>query len=254
VEAFATFCEKNSIKSHILDATHAFHSRAMDPILKEYESVAKSITYRPSKIKFISGVDGKKIENVDADYWVINNICLPCILFILNYLQVRHTREGVQFSKATISCFQDGEAAPLFLEVGPHPVLSALVHANAPTNATVKCFPSMRKPPTNKTSNIVESTEWQTILDTLCKLHVAGIVIDFQKFHSFHPKNKVKLPFYPFQRKMFWMTSDHCTISKSYFHPLLGSKISLPKTPDHDIFDSTRQTRFQNFVTLKTTK
>jgi acyl transferase domain-containing protein len=112
----------------------------------------------------------------------------------------------------------------------------------------------MRKPPTNKTSNIVESTEWQTILDTLCKLHVAGIVIDFQKFHRFHPKNKVKLPFYPFQRKPFWMVFDNCTVSKRHFHPLLGSKIPLPKTPDHDIFDSSRQTRFQNFVTLKTNK
>jgi acyl transferase domain-containing protein len=48
----------------------------MDPILKEYESVAKSITYRPAAIKFISGVDGKEMENVDANYWVINKILI----------------------------------------------------------------------------------------------------------------------------------------------------------------------------------
>jgi acyl transferase domain-containing protein len=45
----------------------------MDPILKEYESIAKSITYRPAAIKFISGVDGKEMENIDANYWVIIN-------------------------------------------------------------------------------------------------------------------------------------------------------------------------------------
>jgi acyl transferase domain-containing protein len=56
-----------------LEATHAFHSRAMDPILKEYESIAKSITYHPATIKFISGVDGKEMENIDANYWVIIN-------------------------------------------------------------------------------------------------------------------------------------------------------------------------------------
>jgi acyl transferase domain-containing protein len=110
----------------------------------------------------------------------------------------------------------------------------------------------MRKPPINKTSKNVESAEWQTLLDTLSKLYISGIGINFQQFHRFHSKSKVKLPFYPFQRKTFWMVNDTSSVSKRHFHPLLGSKVALPKTPDHDYFDTTRQTRFQNFITIKT--
>jgi acyl transferase domain-containing protein len=57
----------------------------------------------------------------------------------------------VQFSKAASACFADQESPPIFLEVGPHPVLSALVYANVPSSVqNVKCFPSVRKPAINK--------------------------------------------------------------------------------------------------------
>jgi acyl transferase domain-containing protein len=161
----------------------------------------------------------------------------------------------VQFNKAAASCFQEGESPPIFLEVGPHPVLCALVHANAPPSIqNLKLFPSLRKPPANKSGSVepLESTEWQTMLETLSKLYIAGVPIDFKQFHRFHPKRKVPLPFYPFQRKQFWVTPQTYTVSKKLLNPLLGSKVDSPKTPDHDYYDSTRQTRFQNFITLQT--
>src|SRR5665811_338643 len=36
VKHFAKFCSENNAKTHILNATHAFHSRDMDPMLDEY--------------------------------------------------------------------------------------------------------------------------------------------------------------------------------------------------------------------------
>jgi acyl transferase domain-containing protein len=68
---FQIFCENNKIKTHVLDATHAFHSRAMDPMLQKYKAVADTVTFNTPTIKFISGVEGKALDKLDADYWVL---------------------------------------------------------------------------------------------------------------------------------------------------------------------------------------
>jgi acyl transferase domain-containing protein len=70
---FKDFCSANNTKSHVLDATHAFHSRAMDKILKEYEAVAQNVVCNKPNLKFISGVDGKTLEKLDEKYWVRHN-------------------------------------------------------------------------------------------------------------------------------------------------------------------------------------
>ena len=70
IQEFKMYCDNNELKTHVLDASHAFHSRLMDPMIKEYVAVAEKMEFKEaSKVTFISGVDGRVIYKVDAEYW-----------------------------------------------------------------------------------------------------------------------------------------------------------------------------------------
>lgn len=60
IDEFAIFCQNNAVKATILDASHAFHSRALDPMLNKLEDILKTIKPEVEKpnCKFISSVDG----------------------------------------------------------------------------------------------------------------------------------------------------------------------------------------------------
>lgn len=104
VQDFAMFCEKSNVKTVILAATHAFHSRHMDNMLEEYKkttSTALKVHNRTFKYQYISGVTGKLVEDVsnlvDCDYWL------------------RHTRDKVSFIDACKTAKSEG--CTFFLEV-----------------------------------------------------------------------------------------------------------------------------------------
>ncbi len=64
--------QKAGIKSQTLNVSHAFHSPLMDPILEEFEQVAKSIQYHSPQIGVVSNVSGKLITDdsiSNAAYW-----------------------------------------------------------------------------------------------------------------------------------------------------------------------------------------
>lgn len=46
VKKFSEFLEKKNIKSTVLEATNAFHSRDMDPMLEEYRAIASKIKFK----------------------------------------------------------------------------------------------------------------------------------------------------------------------------------------------------------------
>jgi acyl transferase domain-containing protein/NADPH:quinone reductase-like Zn-dependent oxidoreductase/acyl carrier protein len=196
----AEFCKNNGTKSHILDATHAFHSRDMDAILEEYRAIAASVTHRKPTCGFISGMDGQMINSVDAEYWI------------------RHTRERVRFVDASKAIAEQN--CRLFLEIGPHPVLSALVLGNSEElehqsldDVPLSCLPSIRR----------QDPNWLTMLNSLSKLYTAGVHIDWKRYYQFSSAKKTALPFYPFQNKPHWF--DLSDQGPRKFHPLVGSPL-----------------------------
>jgi acyl transferase domain-containing protein/NADPH:quinone reductase-like Zn-dependent oxidoreductase/SAM-dependent methyltransferase/acyl carrier protein len=200
VNFFAEFCKSNQIKTHILDATHAFHSRHMDPILEEYREIASTVKYMNSKCPFFSGLEGRIVEDghVNADYWV------------------RHTRESVRFANASKAVMKEG--CGLFLEIGPQPVLSALTMMNSDgvegLEQPVVCLPSVRR----------QDEDWSTMLSTLGKLYLSGIVIDWKGHYQFSDAKKVTVPCYPFRNKRHWFEmADRGT---GEIHPLVGTLLS----------------------------
>jgi acyl transferase domain-containing protein/NADPH:quinone reductase-like Zn-dependent oxidoreductase/acyl carrier protein len=201
VKFFADFCHGKNTKTHILQASHAFHSRDMDPILQEYREVASSVNYKKRiilKPQFVSGMDGQILQNsvINADYWV------------------RHTRDRVRFSKAIRAVIESG--CRHFLEIGPQPVLSALTMVNA-KDETLSCLPSIRRQ---------DSTNWPTILSTLSKLYTQGSPINWKGFYQFSSKTITTIPFYPFQQKPYWFELPD--LGPGEIHPLLGTPLPNP--------------------------
>ncbi|RLK61275.1 acyl transferase domain-containing protein [Actinokineospora cianjurensis] len=89
-----------------LEVSHAFHSHLMDPMLAEFEQVARGLRFGAPAIRLVSTATG---DPSTSGYWV------------------RQVRETVRFAGAVAEV----ENAA-FVELGPDGVLSALVEAGAP--------------------------------------------------------------------------------------------------------------------------
>ncbi|XP_035710254.1 phenolphthiocerol synthesis polyketide synthase type I Pks15/1 isoform X2 [Folsomia candida] len=207
VKKFKLFCDNNCIKTHVLDSTHAFHSRHMDPILEEYGRVAADMKFKESNsnVIFVSAVEGKIIQRIDVNYLI------------------KHTRENVKFMEASHAVVKDGLG--LFVENGPQPILSSLLASNSEEiSDNIILLPSVRRNESN----------WVTILDSMGKLYKEGIPIKWENFHRFTSATKIDLPGYVFDESPHWIKiKDDGTVP---FHPLLGSYI--PNASDVTIFQS----------------
>lgn len=226
IENFAEFCSsKKNLKTHVLDASHAFHSRVMDPILEKYRKVAETLkgnicTGDPG-CKFISGVYGELIEEKDVASTILTS-----------QYWVDHTREMVNFVGACQTAASEG--CTYFLEIGPQPVLSALVMANMTGNGgAITCMPSLRKTEEN----------WKTILGSLTKLYLNGWVVNWKDVDKYFGRKKLNnLPTYPFQRKRHWFDvqtlngTGSLLHNSATIHPLLGS--NFPNASGAKIFQN----------------
>ncbi|CAL8109687.1 unnamed protein product [Orchesella dallaii] len=189
---FSEFCKNQGLKTLVLEATHAFHSHHMDPMLEQYRKVAETIKYKDAKCQYVSGMDGRIIEpqEINATYWV------------------RHTRQNVSFVEACAALKKVD--CRYFLEVGPQPVLSSFVLMNN-EDQQLNCFPSLRR----------GTKDWETILNTLGKLFLHGYTVNWQGFDDPYTRNKVvSLPFHPFHRKSYWVEAN--APNAILIHPLLG--------------------------------
>lgn len=217
VEAFAIFCEGNGLKTIILAATHAFHSRHMDAMLENYHNIASAKLKRgnnqvKSQCEYVSGMEGKLIEKeelLNPEYWT------------------KHTREKVSFIEACKAVQTEG--CTLFLEIGPHPILCALAMANI-DGAGVTCFPSLRR----------KQNDWATILESVGKLYLSewNGEINWKGLDEYYARRKVCLPAYSFNKKKIFTEINPVP---TVFHPLLG----------YIIENASIVTLFQNNLTLK---
>ncbi|CAL8085487.1 unnamed protein product [Orchesella dallaii] len=212
---FSECCKNNRLKCIVLEATHAFHSKHMDPILNSYRSVAKSINKQQGNdCKYISGMRGVDIESneIDSEYWV------------------EHTREKVLFLDASKKAVELG--CKTFIEIGPQPVLSALTMMN--NDCPLMCVPSLKK----------NEAEWQTLLNTLGKLYVKGMKIEWKGLDQYYKREKAILPHYPFSGRKYW--PDMLAVTGSSIHPLVGSV--LPNASSAKLFQSGLNLRTLEYV------
>ncbi|KAI0387178.1 polyketide synthase [Hypomontagnella monticulosa] len=171
-----------------LKVPFAFHSAQVEPILDDFENLARSVHFQEPKIPVISPLHGKLLDGEPIDPAYLRN----------------HARDAVNFLGGLVSAQQSGviDEKTVWIEVGPHPVCANMV--KAAFGASTIAVPTLRR----------NEATYKTISATLCTLHSAGLNLDWNEFHrDFDASVRLlDLPTYSFDLKNYWLqyTGDWC--------------------------------------------
>lgn len=164
-----------------LHTSHAFHSRMMDPILGKFARAVEQAALHPPKIPIVSTVTGTWThsgEIATPGYWA------------------RNLRQTVRFSK----CVQELMKEPdrILLEVGPGNALGTLARQH-PGRSGKRIVLTTIRHPHEQTSDIA------FILNTLGRLWLANVEVDWSGFYKNEHRHRIPLPTYPFERQRYWI-------------------------------------------------
>lgn len=169
------------IECRQLHTSHAFHSVMMEPILEAFSQVFKTVKLNSPSIRFISNVTGDWITEEQAtnpDYWC------------------QHLRKTVRFSDGISQLIQQFEG--VFLEVGPGRTLSTLTRQHLDRDTKQQVLTSLR--------HVKEQqSDVKFLLQTLGRLWLAGVEIDWSGFYTKERRHRIPLPTYPFERQRYWI-------------------------------------------------
>jgi phthiocerol/phenolphthiocerol synthesis type-I polyketide synthase E len=192
IEELASELEAQGVNHRRLQTSHAFHSEMMDPILEPFAERVKTITLRPPKIPYVSNTTGTWITDAQATnpkYWA------------------NHLRQTVHFGKGLATLFKEGEG--IFIEVGPGRTLRTLALQHPDKTTGQKVLTSMRHP-SEKQSDVA------FLLNTLGRLWLAGIAVDWVGFYAHEQRRRLPLPTYPFERQRFWIDPPNRPASQTH--------------------------------------
>jgi len=169
------------VECRLLHTSHAFHSQMMEPILSAFVEVVKTVKLNAPQIDFISNVTGSWITQEQAtspNYWC------------------QHLRKTVRFSDGISQLIQQFEG--VFLEVGPGRTLGTLTTQHLKKDAKQQVLTSLR--------HIKEQqSDVCFLLQTLGRLWLSGVGIDWSGFYAHEQRHRLPLPTYPFERQRYWI-------------------------------------------------
>ena len=180
IESLSQRLIAEGIECRPLHTSHGFHSQMMEPILQTFTAEVNKITLNPPQIPFISNLTGTWISPeaaTDPHYWT------------------SHLRHTVRFADGVSVLLQQPNR--IFLEVGPGRSLSTFVKQQAPT--TYQGIISCLRHPKEEQSDVL------FLLNTLGRLWLLGIPIDWSNFDTAQNHYRVPLPTYPFERQRYWI-------------------------------------------------
>ncbi|MFE7740875.1 SDR family NAD(P)-dependent oxidoreductase [Nocardia sp. NPDC057455] len=179
----------DGIRTAELTVSHAFHSAAMDPILDDLAAAAAGVRMTDPEIPLVSNLTGVPLRSgeLTAEYWA------------------RHARQPVRFAQGIRAMAELGIGD--FLEIGPHPTLSAL--GGRVLGDSARFVASLRRGRGDR----------ETMMTALGQLYVAGVPVDWEQVHRPHGRRRVLAPTYPFQRQRYWI------------EPGSGTAASVPTRP-----------------------
>lgn len=172
---------KNSVNCRLLHTSHAFHTKAMDPILDPFTEHVRRVKRDRPQIPFVSNLTGTWITSEEAmshSYWA------------------KHLRHTVRFS----DCVQEllNVYGRVFLEVGPGHTMSTFVRQHSDGLRGRVVLSSVRHPKEDKSDSAF-------ILDTAGRLWLAGVQMDWSGFYKDERRHRLPLPTYPFERQRYWI-------------------------------------------------
>ena len=195
-------------RTKLLQVSHAFHSPHMDAVLDDFRSVAVGLDFAEPRIPVVSNLTGllATAEQLrDPEYWV------------------RHIREAVRFHDGVRTL--DALGITAYLELGPGPVLTALVNETLDGADTQRAVTAALRPDRDETA---------TFTDALAHLHVHGVPVDWSAAFAGRRGHPLPLPTYPFRRTRHWLDQPTTAAPaaaglEAAGHPLLGAAIELPE-------------------------
>lgn len=214
VQRLLDACAAKEIDSQTLPSTRAFHSKLIEPALKELAPIAASIDYRDPLVPVISNLTGRPMESAgdfSSDYWI------------------RHAQSAVRFTDC-IASIQEMRC-DVVVEIGPTPVLLGMVRRQM-GEQNVTLVPTMRP----------GIDDWDQALEAIGQVYCSGADIDWTSFHRPFGGAKVVLPTYPFQRRRHWVNAPSGTPRRyktaASSHPYLGDRLDLAESNEVAIWQS----------------
>ncbi|MFE3960579.1 SDR family NAD(P)-dependent oxidoreductase [Nocardia sp. NPDC059091] len=197
-------------KTSRLRVSHGFHSHRMDPMLAEFATVAREVTYRRPQIPLVSNLSGRIAgdEVLEPAYWV------------------QQVRASVQFARGVETLAASGVRR--FLEIGPDAVLTAM---------TRQCLPEDLESQSSVIAGARRGrAEVEQFVTCLAHAHTVGLEVDWTAFFAGRPVSRVSLPTYAFQRRRYWLEPAQGAAGVesaglgAVQHPLLGAVVSEPES------------------------
>ena len=172
---------EKKIAARRLQTSHAFHSPMMEPVLAPFTELLRKIKFGEPQIPYVSNVTAKWITPAEAkspEYWA------------------GHVRQTVRFADSVAELMKDSKY--VLLEVGPGQTLSTLArqHPSKASEQTVLASLAM-----------TGEQEPHGLLDTLGRLWMNGVSVDWPQFYVNERRRRAVLPTYPFERKRYWPES-----------------------------------------------
>ena len=177
IEALADRLTERGVACRRLAVSHAFHSRAVDPVVAGIGAAVRAVSLAAPQIPFASGVTGTwtGAAATDPDYWA------------------RHGRASVRFADALSTVV--GDRPPFLLEVGPGGTLSALAAQIVDRHRLRGVAASLG------------SSDAGDLSRSLAALWSAGFTPDWAVVLPAHGQ-RIPLPTYPFQRTRCWIERE----------------------------------------------
>ncbi|MBO3678035.1 acyltransferase domain-containing protein [Streptomyces sp. NEAU-YJ-81] len=184
VHAAAAAWRERGRKARLLKVSHAFHSPHMDGMLDELRAVASELTFSAPAIPLVSNVTGRLAtasQLASPEYWA------------------RHARHAVRFMDGVHTLLDAGVTT--FLELGPDAPLTAM---------TRECLTALPGPapgrprPAAAAALRRDRPEPRTFATAMAQANVRGAEVAWDRACAGHPRQRVALPTYAFQRDRYW--------------------------------------------------
>ena len=205
VDEIVARLQAQNLRTQPLTVSHAFHSPLMRPMVEEFRTFAASIAHREPTLTWVSNLSAAPLDWAEwgermPEYWA------------------RHVESPVLFARgmqalATMGC-------DVYLEIGPHPVLTGLGRLCLP-DANVEWLAALRQ----------GRAEAEQMLESVARLYVRGVRLNWPAIQGGQCR-PVALPAYPFQRQRYLleMQSGPRRAGGKTVHELLGVRLSVAGT------------------------
>jgi acyl transferase domain-containing protein len=160
-----------------LQVSHAFHSQLLEPVADAFERHAAAVPFETPKVALVSNLTGELMDAdrpLTATYWR------------------DHLRQPVRFADGMRTL--DRLGCDVFLEMGPHPVLTQMGQHCLEETRERLWLASLRR----------GRDDVRELATTLARMFVSDVDVQWSALHAENAR-KVPLPTYPFQRKRYWI-------------------------------------------------